>query len=288
MARHYRAGLLRAALPSMARHYRLDDCALLIPGRSRRQAVGRAEPCSAAVGIGHCPLAGACRAWLGTTGGMIARCSSRDDRAGRPRVEPSHARLPLASIIAPLRGPAEHGSALQGGLLHAALPSMARHYRAGLLRAALPSMARHYRVDDCALLIPGRSRRQAAGRAEPCSAAVGIDHCPLAGACRAWLGTTGGMIERGPAEHGSALPGWIVARCLAEHGSALPVMQKSRLSPALLDYLPLTCLIRRRLRLIWRSVRTFFLPSYGFTPSRKMNCTGVPTSLKRLRKKFSR
>ena len=243
MARHYRAGLLRAALPSMARHYRLDDCALLIPGRSRRQAAGRAEPCSAAVDICHCPLAGACRAWLGTTGldccalpcrawlgttgldccvlscrawlgttgWMIGRCSSRDDRAGRAWVEPSHARLPLASAIAPLRGPAEHGAALPG-----------------------------------------------------------------------WI------IARGPAEHGSALPGWIVARCLAEHGSALPLMQKSRLSPALLDYLPLTCLIRRRLRLIWRSVRTFFLPSYGFTPSRKMNCTGVPTSLKRLRKKFSR
>ena len=38
----------------------------------------------------------------------------------------------------------------------------------------------------------------------------------------------------------------------------------------------------------WRSVRTFFLSLYGFSPSRKMKRIGVPTSLKRLRKKFSR
>ncbi len=53
-------------------------------------------------------------------------------------------------------------------------------------------------------------------------------------------------------------------------------------------HLPLTCRSRRRLRAICRSVNSFFLPSYGLAPSRKMKRTGVPTSLKRLRKKFSR
>ena len=245
-------------LPSMARHYRAGLCALT------------------------------CRAWLGTTGGMIARCSSRDDREGRPRVEPSHARLPLASAIAPLRGPAEHGSA----------------YRAGLLRAALPSMARPTGLDCCALpcrawlgttgwmIARCSSRDDRAGRprVEPSHARLPLASAifPLRGPAEHGSALPGWIIARCPAEHGSALPGWIIARCLVEHRAALPAMQKSRLSPALLDYLPLTCLIRRRLRLIWRSVRTFFLPSYGFTPSRKMNCTGVPTSLKRLRKKFSR
>src|SRR5690606_13669417 len=34
----------------------------------------------------------------------------------------------------------------------------------------------------------------------------------------------------------------------------------------------------------WRSVRTFFLSLYGLSPSLKTKRTGVPTSLKRLRK----
>src|SRR5690606_13356001 len=53
-------------------------------------------------------------------------------------------------------------------------------------------------------------------------------------------------------------------------------------------YLRLTWLRRRFLRATWRSVRTFLRSLYGFSPSLNTNRTGVPTSLKRLRKKFSR
>lgn len=49
-----------------------------------------------------------------------------------------------------------------------------------------------------------------------------------------------------------------------------------------------TCRINRRRLAIWPSVRTFFLSLYGFSPSLKTKRTGVPTNLKRLRKKFSR
>src|SRR5690606_40463407 len=53
-------------------------------------------------------------------------------------------------------------------------------------------------------------------------------------------------------------------------------------------HLRLTWRSSRRLRWTWRSVSSFFLPSYGLVPSRNSIRTGVPTSLKRLRKKFSR
>ena len=44
----------------------------------------------------------------------------------------------------------------------------------------------------------------------------------------------------------------------------------------------------RRFFATWRSLSTFFLPSYGLAPSLNTKRIGVPTSLKRLRKKFSR
>ena len=50
----------------------------------------------------------------------------------------------------------------------------------------------------------------------------------------------------------------------------------------------LACRIRRFLFATWRSDSTFFLSLYGFSPSLNTNRTGVPTRLKRLRKKFSR
>src|SRR3546814_15864776 len=46
--------------------------------------------------------------------------------------------------------------------------------------------------------------------------------------------------------------------------------------------------IRRFFFATWRSLRTFFLSLYGFSPSLNTKRTGVPTSLKRLRKKFTR
>ena len=53
-------------------------------------------------------------------------------------------------------------------------------------------------------------------------------------------------------------------------------------------YFRLAWRIRRRFLATCFSVSTFFLPSYGFAPSLNTKRTGVPTSLKRLRKKFSR
>src|SRR5690606_30658238 len=55
------------------------------------------------------------------------------------------------------------------------------------------------------------------------------------------------------------------------------------------SHLPrLECRIRRFFFFTWRSLSTFLRSLYGLSPSLKTKRTGVPTSLKRLRKKFSR
>ncbi len=203
--------------------------------------------------------------------------------------------------------PAEHGSALPGSII-ATLCVACRAWlgttgfdHCHAVRG-LPSLARHYRV---------RSLPRCAWVAEHGSALPGSIIDALCVGCRAWLGTTGSIIAalrvgcrawlgttgfdhchaaRGLPSMARHYPVRSLPRCAwsAEHGSALPDAEEPAFAGSSLHHRPLTCLIRRRLRLTWRSVRTFFLPSYGFTPSRKMNCTGVPTSLKRLRKKFSR
>src|SRR5690606_27666260 len=53
-------------------------------------------------------------------------------------------------------------------------------------------------------------------------------------------------------------------------------------------YFRLTCRNRRRRRATWRSESTFLRSLYGFSPSLNTKRTGVPRSLKRLRKKFCR
>ena len=70
--------------------------------------------------------------------------------------------------------------------------------------------------------------------------------------------------------------------------TALPSGQYAEADVGEDDHLRLTCRMRRRFFCTCLSVSTFFLPSKGFSPSLKTNWIGVPTSLKRLRKKFSR